>query len=896
MTFRTRFIERAARRAPRGPALGPERLEDRCVPAPLSTGPHILLDAATLTHLRTLAAENTPQWRAFQSRLDRNLDVVIADDTGAYEGSELTFVSDYALGYQVLKTSKPRTAADYADKALGLIGSALHDYQKGSWVARQYLASGDGHTRTFTLPNADVHPATLQVFLSDVTTQPVVHGARNGQDSVDFYRNFLAVSSAPTGPASFVQGVDWRYNPNFGNDQIDWSLPGKEPATGARYYVTSTSGLLASTVDPAGYTLHGTTLTLARAPRADQAVFVQYIYGHHSADGSTLNYQETSAGDGGFNSIFVDDTYSYRYLGKHLAIGLDWLAGYPGFSAALQQQTADMLVRWSRYIQAQGYYSDSPASNYGAADYASEALTALAIEPRDGVNGPRLMKAVLALRQQHLLPLLQDPTTSLKGGFWAEGWNYGWNAASTMLLGSLALEKAGKVSAAPERRWAGEVVENLVSEQSAIDQLYDGGDWYAYPSRLPDKSLLYVLGSLAQNPTDRAYANYILQHYPDRAYLTGGDTSDYVDLLFHDPSAPARFWSALPLQDFATGTGLLTARSDWGSHPTWVSLQMGNLLRADHQTYSPGQLQISRGDDQLLVNAYAVSISGDNGAPRSPYGNLVAVDDNGDGYLPSPFEMGIRYGPNAPEGSFPGITINAYEASTKYAYLYGDYHRAYSSESAPGAGGPTSELTRQMVYLRPGYVFVFDRVTTLKAAYPKELRWHFNNAPVVDGNRFTERVGGSKLFAQTFSTVPLTTTSARITVGDSQAQVYRVTTKNSAAAKRVRYLTVFQVADARTARMDATTQVASRDGRMQGAQIGNQLVLFGRDGDVNLTTPVTYALTGNAAVDNLLTNLKPGQTFQVRADGRLLATLRSSSQGTLHFTTPAGAHTVQVLQ
>src|SRR5436309_2117680 len=124
MSFRTRFIERASRRAPRGPALGLERLEDRCVPAPLATGPHTLLDAATLTRLRTMAAENTPQWQAFKSRLDRNLDVVIADDTGAYQGSELTFVSDYALGYQVLKTTKPRTAADYADKALGLIQSA----------------------------------------------------------------------------------------------------------------------------------------------------------------------------------------------------------------------------------------------------------------------------------------------------------------------------------------------------------------------------------------------------------------------------------------------------------------------------------------------------------------------------------------------------------------------------------------------------------------------------------------------------------------------------------------------------------------------------------------------------------------------------------------------------
>jgi hypothetical protein len=110
----------------------------------------------------------------------------------------------------------------------------------------------------------------------------------------------------------------------------------------------------------------------------------------------------------------------------------------------------------------------------------------------------------------------------------------------------------------------------------------------------------------------------------------------------------------------------------------------------------------------------------------------------------------------------------------------------------------------------------------------------------------------------------------------------------------VRYLTVFQTADASAATMDATSHIVSTDGRMEGTQIDNQLVLFGHDGDVNLTTPVTYALIGAAPIDNLLTNLQAGQTYQVHADGQLITTVTASSQGTLSFTTPAGARNIAV--
>jgi hypothetical protein len=832
----------------------------------------ILLSPTTLSTLQQEAASNTPQWQAFKARLDQNLPKVVSD--GAYQGSELSWIADYALGYQVLKNSDPLTAANYADKAIGIMKSGLNDYQKGSETTRQYLARGDGSTTTFTLPNSDLIPASLTVYEAPVTTKAIVRGTSN-TDTVDYYQTFLKVSNTPDGNADYVQGKDWVHDPNLANNEIEWLPSGNHPAAGATYYVTEASSFSSPSV---AYTLNGNTITLKTAPTAGQAIYVEYVYGTHSADGSTLAYQQSSAGDGGFNSIFIDDTYTSRYLGKYEALGLNWLQGYIGLSPALQNQAVNTLQQWFNWLPNNGYNYNSPASNYGDGSYVSQVFTALALQGLTP-SAPQMLATMVAYRQNNVLPDLQNPTTSLNGGFWAEGWSYGQLATENLLEAGLALEDAGQITATAERQWASQVVQQVVEASPSADTIYDGGDWFAYPAPFPGNELFDVLSATASDPAEQAYANYILQNNPT------GNSNDAWDLLYRNPSAPASNWSNLPLQYLAQGTGLLTARSDWGSTPTWVSLQMGNILSADHQSFTPGQLQIQRGGDDLLVNANAV---GDNqaGAKKSTYGNTIIVNDNGDGVQTYPYSMGYWYGS-------PGVTVTAYEAAGNHVYMAGNYAAAYSPNTNPGSGGPVSELTREMVYLRPNYVVVYDRVTTLKDTYPKILQWNFLNAPTLSGNSFVETVGSSRLFGQTFSTVPLTTTEGPVQVGNATVQELR--TQNSSATASVRYVTAFETASSTTTSPDPTEHLLTTDGRMEGTQIGNQLVLFGvAAGTVDLTTPVTYSLSGGNSVGNLLVDLQAGGIYQVKVDGTILGNVTASSQGTISFTTAAGAQQVTV--
>jgi PKD repeat protein len=835
-----------------------------------NSGP-ILLPPSVLSNLQQEASTNTPQWQAFKARLDQNLPVVLNE--GSYEGSELNWVVDYALGYQVLQNIDPATAANYANKALALIQSGLNDYQKGSWEARQFLTLGDGVTTTFPLPNTGVIPSSVRVFLAPTTTTAVVHKATNGQDPVGYYLKFLQVSDTSTGPATYTQGTDWSHNPNYDNNLIDWSTAAHQPAAGATYYVTTASEVNSTSTS---FTLSGNTVTLSAAPTTSQAVFVEYVY-----NSPTLTYQQTSAGDGGFNSMLIDTGYTSRYLGKDLALGLDWLDTYSGFSAALKQSLESMLVRWSDYWRDNGYRVNSPESNYGAGGYVSRVMTALALANRDPVNGPRLMSEVETYRQNYVVPMLTNPTNSLAGGFWSEGWNYGALATENLMLAGLALEEKGAISSATaERAWATQAIDDLVSSQATPSSLYDAGDWYAHPAPFPGKALFYVLGTMANDPAAQGYANYIIQNYSN-----GANTADSLDLLFRNPSASASYWSALPLQDFATGTGLLTARSDWGTTPTWVSMQMGNILAADHQYDAPGMMEIRRGADELLVNGNAL---GGNQVPstKSTYANTVVVDDGGAGTQNYPYAMGLWYGT-------PGIVVNAYEATANYAYLSGDYHAAYSKNTAPGAGGPTSELNREMVYLRPGYVLVYDRVTTTQASFTKQLRWSFANAPTVSGNSFVETAGSSKLFGQEFSTLPLTTTLTPTTVAG--ATVQQVITQNATTSASVRYVTAFQVTDSTVAAMDPTQHLLTTSQRMEGVMIGNQVVLFGRNGTVDLSTPETYQITASGTTQHLLTDVTPGQVLRVFVNGVQVTTVTASSQGTVSFTTSGtGPQTIQV--
>ncbi len=122
-----------------------------------ASAPQYLLTPALLTSVRAKHIAQTPQWLAFRARLDAELPRVTSP---SYQGDELVWIADFALGYLVTGI------ADYADKAIALILCGARDNQRLYMGTQMFLARGDGVTIHFNLPHSSINADTMRVWLA----------------------------------------------------------------------------------------------------------------------------------------------------------------------------------------------------------------------------------------------------------------------------------------------------------------------------------------------------------------------------------------------------------------------------------------------------------------------------------------------------------------------------------------------------------------------------------------------------------------------------------------------------------------------------------------------------------------------------------------------------------
>lgn len=837
-----------------------------------SDTPQYLLTPSALATMQADAENNTPQWQAFEATLNSQLNQVTEP---GWEGSNLPYIADYALGYQVLQTSDPTLADQYADKAIGILLSGTQGRIDAMGASTDmYLARGDGSTTTFTLPNTDINLASVVVWTPTVTVVPVTKGATNGQDPVSAYTVFLKASNTPDGPANYTEGVDWTQSPNAQMGYIDWSLgSSNQPATGSTYYVTMAAASEQSALG-SGWTVSGNTLTFTTPPAANQAIFVQYQY----TDAATgLMYQQTNNGLGGLVNVNHGSGYPARFL-RYIAVGLDWLWDYQGLSTQVRSSTMAELTTWSNFLTNTQQW-DSP--NYVAGQYALLMATAITLQNRDLTDAPGLQSALESWRTTYVLPMFAAPANgqgSEAGGFWSEGWSYGDGAVQNILTSEMAFQDAGWGSASVTESWANDVIVALIEEQPTQSTIYDGGQDYDFPEPFVDKALIEDLAAAATNSTDQSYANYILQNYP------GSTGDDWNDLLFRNPTAPASFWSSLPLQQYSEGQGLAVAREDWNYNSTWLAFTSGNLY--SYPSFAQGGLELDRGADQLLVNAAAIS-EDQSLTDIGTYASTVVIDDGGAGQQTYRYAQGGWYGN-------PGNTMPHFDGTSNFAYFQGNYAAAYRAYS--GSTDPASTLVRDVFFIRgSNYVIVYDRATTTQASFLKRLQWSFSVTPTVSGNSWVAAVGSSKLFGQTYSDVPLTTVETA--VNDNGSTIQQIQTTNSSPTATVDYVTALQVASSAVASMDSSTHVESNDGQLEGVEIGpsggpGYIVLFGKNGQVNGGTSYQFTAASGQTTTNYLSDMTPGATYTLTGANQGSAT--ADSQGVLTFTT-TGTGTAQTV-
>jgi len=218
--------------------------------------------------------------------------------------------------------------------------------------------------------------------------------------------------------------------------------------------------------------------------------------------------------------------------------------------------------------------------------------------------------------------------------------------------------------------------------------------------------------------------------------------NDWGMVLFYDPDVPDLAPEQFPQDMLFKTRGYVSMRSDWGTNATFVHFHCGRFeidgrnqcdnnsfivyrkayLACDSGTRgvnNPEQKQYSDGKHHENYFAQTIahnSITVGTNCDPSPLCHTVL----GGQVSRVPLDWLKTYGLPATEDnrwSRQAGTIQAYETTPEYCYAVGDARCSYDPDVVKA-------FTRQLLYLRPGVIVLFDRV---RAAKPQDVkRWYLH--------------------------------------------------------------------------------------------------------------------------------------------------------------------------
>jgi len=631
----------------------------------------------------------------------------------------------------------------------------------------------------------------------------------------------------------------------------------------------------------------------------------------------------------------TDDGYAIRTFGVVYGVGYDW--AYDRLSTALRQKVYTAANAWIAAFEAPNGCADfeyvHPQSNYFAGYFHAKAAVALATYG-DNPSAPaqwddwlnnQFGARVRPYYQQHLA-----------GGGWPEGYaNYAPLAVFDMTI--------------PLRE---------VKTATGMD-LIGGSSPYSFPVDSAYYAMHFTWPSLkyfddrdnnqSNNTPDSPPGtpnNFLFEHLVGmqeylgspadpvlRQYLSEvaaatnnfGDGDPWQRFLFVDPNGPTAPISSLPTSYFATGMNAVAARSDWSVDASWLSFRAGPYVNNPNQGeeyFDQGSLALVRGNQPLLVNATGQIIHDPNGSDGD---NAVYNDNYGD-FQAGNLLLGNRHAYNVfyvrrmdgssvaepfGQGAFTqeddgvGTHVATFEDGGSYvawrADKLEDMYRSFD------AGHAVLGWSRQVVYLRPNRVVVYDRTTTGDAAYDQYLAFHFPanpaSATAPSGETRLDITAGSTFAGSMTVVAPANAvvTSAPAYSSVTPSKVWQTQIRPAASGASQHWLTAFDLSPTAQAVAKATpVNVTS------GAVVG--VVLSGGTNDVVLSsagaagTPISgsFAYQVPAAyTHHTVTELPPNGQFDVTVSmqGNLQtvsvapgSTYTASAQGTLTFSvTAAGA-------
>jgi MYXO-CTERM domain-containing protein len=519
-----------------------------------------------------------------------------------------------------------------------------------------------------------------------------------------------------------------------------------------------------------------------------------------------------------------------------LAVVRDWCDAV--LDAGEKQTIDDRIALWAAWYQT--HYPPGDVFHDDMVNvWTTLALAGLSLK---GTSHDQEADAILAKAEAQWKNVIL-PAHAYVGDWWHEGMTYG-----VGVLGSMGMFASA---------WSTATDDDLTA---AVKPLFEGYfRYYAYALR-PDDNFVYfgdttsnkqniqlfhrpvidLLNYLARSPAGTGLSMYVRDHSMPYYDYSGADGM-YI-ALFYDASLEPK---AAPLDAFPRAEWLsrgandiAVMRSGWGKDDTYVWMSCGDYL-GPHQHDEAGAFQIFRksiltGSDgaydnfdsdhwanyysqhSVHANTLAVYAPGEIFPTSKTLQGAPSVNDGGQRTLrrskegnayPSPdvetYKQNKTSGPHYETGD-----VKVFEAGTCHDYVACDITAAYDGAAVTTNGNPSKvkEVTRQLVFLPPNVVVVFDRVESTDPSFEKRFLLHTPAAPDVNGAHFTVTNGDGELSGQALlpagaqlrvvSNFEVEGTPHPPNPPDKESGGTRIEIVPGAPAARDYYLTVLQATDA----------------------------------------------------------------------------------------------------
>ena len=334
-------------------------------------------------------------------------------------------------------------------------------------------------------------------------------------------------------------------------------------------------------------------------------------------------------GKGGDKAASRDDGYAIRNLGPYTALAYDWL--HDKIPAATRDRALARWKVWLERYEQKGYSPHTPGTNSHAGSLIAATPIAIAEAGEAGAESDSKWKLVADQMWDDEMRHAMSQGGILDGGDWPEGWQYAPLSMAEYALGARVMAKTGV--ALPTEAWLDGVLRRHVYALSPAGQTYAAGDTETETANVPVGVLTLAAVALGDaSADDKKWARGELSRLQlaDQSYLMYDALAGVGD----KPVLPPRDkWATWYL---AEATGNLYSRTRWDEQAVWTVLQCSHSLDVDHRHPDAGNIAISRGTDDALVDP-------------SPYGSLSTLTSNAptvlagklpDDYKPSQAEWG----------------------------------------------------------------------------------------------------------------------------------------------------------------------------------------------------------------------------------------------------------------